>query len=68
MEFKEVSKEERWNFVKDKNVEYSASGDYPYTGEWRIRGGEIIAKDIPDPGGKHIGTYPPKYRHYIISY
>ncbi len=62
---KEVSKEERWNFVKDKDVTYSATGDYPFVGVWKDRSGNVVAKDIPD--GKHIGVNSDKYRHYIVS-
>jgi len=62
---KEVSKYERWEFVKDKNVTYTASGDYPYTGLWKDKGGNIIAKDVPV--GKHIGANSDKYKHYIAS-
>ena len=60
---KKVTKEERWNFVKDKDVLYQATGDYPYIGLWKKRSGTIIAKDVPV--GKHLGISSDKYEYYI---
>lgn len=62
---KEVTKQERWDFVKDKNVIYTTSGDYPFTGLWKDRSGNIIAKDVPV--GKHYGINTDSYTHYIAS-
>jgi len=63
---KKVNKKERWNFVKDKNVVYSAEGNYPYIGVWKDRRtGNVIAKDVPI--GKHLGISTDKYEYYIVS-
>lgn len=61
----EVTKKERWDFVKDKNVTYTASGNFPFTGLWKDKAGNVIAKDVPI--GKHIGTSSDKYKYYISS-
>ena len=61
---KEVGKKELWDFVKDKNLVYFSTGDYPYIGVWKDRGGNVVGKEIPE--GKHIGTSKDKYRYYII--
>jgi hypothetical protein len=60
---KEVTKEERWNFVKDKNVIYSTKGNYPFTGLWKDRRGNVVAKDVPF--GIHLGIRSDKYKYYI---
>ena len=62
---KKVSKSQRWEFVKDKNLTYTASGKYPYTGLWKDKSGNIVAKDVPT--GKHIGTSSDKYEYYITN-
>lgn len=62
---KEVTKYERWEFVKDKNLTYTAHGNYPYTGLWRDRSGNMVAKDVPI--GKHLGISTDKYKYYITS-
>ena len=62
---KEVTKSERWDFVKDKNLTFTAYGDYPYTGLWKDRNGNIVAKDVPV--GKHLGIPTDKYKYYISS-
>lgn len=48
----EVTKEERWGFIKDKKVTYSVQGNYPYTGLWKDLSGKVIAKDVPINGIK----------------
>ena len=61
---RKVSKEERWDFIKDKDVIYFPYGDYPYTGLWKTRSGNLIAKDVPV--GKHIGVMSlDKYEYYV---
>lgn len=60
---KKVTKEERWEFVKDKNVTYTIYGNYPYIGLWKDRSGNTVAKDVPI--GKHLGINSDKYEHYI---
>lgn len=61
---KKVTKQERWDFVKNKDVTYTPYGDYPYTGLWKNRSGDIIAKDVPV--GKHIGVSSlDKYEYYV---
>jgi hypothetical protein len=62
---REVTKNERWNFIKDKDLTYTASGNFPYTGLWKTRNGDIVAKDVPV--GKHIGinSDEDKYKYYI---
>ncbi len=61
---KKVTKKERWDFVKDKNIRYTAYGDYPYTGLWKAENGTEIAKDVPV--GKHLGISTDKYEYYIV--
>ena len=61
----EVTKQQQWDFLKDKTgVTYEAHGEYPYTGLWK-RGRTVIAKSVPF--GKHIGISSDreKYKHYI---
>ena len=62
---KEVSKEEYQNFIKDKNVDYSATGDWPFTGIWKDKGGNVVAKTIPV--GKHLGINSDKYKYLIAA-
>lgn len=59
----EVTKEQIWNFVKDKDVIYAAEGNWPYTGIWKTRAGNIVAKDVPF--GRHLGISSDKYNYYI---
>lgn len=63
--FKKVTKKELWSFVKDKDLSYIANGDYPYTGLWKNKNGNIVAKEIPI--GKHLGISTDKYEYYITS-
>jgi len=44
-------------------VAYTVYGNYPYTGLWKDRSGNIVAKDVPI--GKHLGISSDKYEHYI---
>jgi len=60
---KKVTVQERWDFVKDKNLTYTADGDFPYTGLWKDSSGNIVAKDVPV--GNHLGISTDKYEHYI---
>lgn len=63
---REVTRKEIWDFVKDKNVTYSAVGRSPFEGHWKDRSGNLVAKSIPF--GKHLGINDDrhKYKHYII--
>lgn len=49
---KEVNARELWNYVKDKEVTFSLSGEYPYTGLWIDKKGNVIAKYVPAENGK----------------
>ena len=60
---KKVTKKELWNFVKDKEVVYSAQGDFPFTGIWETRKGDIVAKAIPID--KHLSISTDNYKYYI---
>ena len=62
---KEVTKSERWDFIKNKDLVCSADGDYPYTIIWKTRYGIIVAKDVPV--GRHLGISSDKYKYYILS-
>lgn len=44
---KKVTKEQLWEFVKDKDVVYSCAGEYPYTGYWKTKSGELVGKIVP---------------------
>lgn len=49
---KEVSKQEYHDFIGNKEgAVYSVTGDYPYTGYWKDRYGNVLAK--------HVESYPP---------
>lgn len=48
---KEVSKQEYYDYIGDKDLVYSVWGDYPYTGLWKDRYGNLHAK--------RIESYPP---------
>lgn len=64
---REVTKEEYWNHVKDKDATYSCvgavPGGWPYEGLWRLRGGTVIAKIIPYK--TNIGVSTDKHKYYI---
>jgi len=62
---KEVTKEEYYNYIKNKNVTYSATGEWPYIGIWKNKKGDIVAKTIPI--GKHLGVSSDKYKYLITS-
>ena len=62
---KKVSKCEILEFVKDKNLTYTAHGDFPYTGLWKDKSGNIVAKEIPV--GRHFGINSDKYEYYITN-
>ncbi len=62
---KKVTKQERWDFVKDKKLAYSVYGNFPFTGLWKNWAGSIVAKDVPV--GKHLGIKTDKYEYYIDS-
>lgn len=64
----EVSKEELWEFVKDRKdatVSNSGSigGKYPYTTYWKTRGGMLLGKSVPQ--AKEFEVIPIPYKHYI---
>ncbi len=50
---KEVTKQEYMDFVYSNPVDlvYSAIGNYPFTGQWKTRGGKLMAK--------RVDSYPP---------
>jgi len=62
---KEVPKEEFWKFIGDKDAIHEIVSDYPYTSQWRLRGGtrEVIARAVPY--GFHIGVTDDKYNYFI---
>lgn len=60
---KEVSREDFYEFIGNKNVAYSVEGDYPYTGYWKDRGGTIVAKSVESY--PEIGVYPLMIKYYI---
>jgi len=62
---REVTNEELWDFVKDKDVAYHATGYWPYAGIWRTRDGSIIGKQVPV--GRHLGTAKDKFRCFILD-
>jgi len=44
---KEVTRQVRWDVIKDKDVSFSFMNDYPYSVLWKDRQGNIVAKDVP---------------------
>jgi hypothetical protein len=60
---KEVTRDEYWNFIRDKNVTYNVVGDYPFTGYWKDRWGNIVAKRVDSY--PEDGVYPLVEKYYI---
>jgi hypothetical protein len=61
---KEVSKEEMYNFIADKDAIFQIVSNYPYYIEWNLRGKrEVIAKSIPH--GEQIGIPDDKSKYFI---
>ena len=57
---KEVTKKEMWDFVKDKDVVFTAHGSYPFIEIWTIRNtNTVIAKRVPI--GRHLGVSGDKF-------
>jgi len=61
----EVSKEEYYNFIADKNVKLSVEGDYPYTCIWKEGYNNVVAKCVESyPEG---GIYPTVEKYFILK-
>jgi len=62
--FKEVSKEEYFDYVMSKDSVYSVQGDSKnYLGIFTDRRGNVLGKEVPD--GVHYGTTDDKFKYYI---
>ena len=63
---KEVTKKEMWDFVKDRDVVFSAQGSFPFTGVWTIRNTNIVvAKQVPI--GRHLGISTDEFQYFIYK-
>lgn len=63
--FREVSKEDFYNYLNNKDILCSAQGSSPFVIFWKERSGNLIGKTIPH--GKQLGILSDGKKYYLLS-
>lgn len=61
--FKEVTKQDFYDYIMPKNVVYSAEGNSPFIGVWKTRSGDLVGKSIPH--GRQLGISTDENKYYL---